>query len=72
MDVVHGSQLWVSDGTTNGTQRVTDINPGRFAGIDPRYLKVFNGHLFFGASDGAGGSGTVGERWDHRRHRPAQ
>ena len=38
-DVVHGSQLWVSDGTADGTQRVTDINPGRFAGIYPRNLQ---------------------------------
>jgi ELWxxDGT repeat protein len=55
-DVVHGSQLWVSDRTTDGTQRVTDINPGLYAGINPRYLKVFDGHLFFGAGDGVGGS----------------
>ena len=51
------SQLWVSDGTTDGTQRVTDINPGFYGGIDPKYLKVFDGHLFFGANDGTGGTG---------------
>jgi ELWxxDGT repeat protein len=50
-----GSQLWVTDGTTDGTQRVTDVNPG--SGIYPNDLKVFNGHLFFAANDGAGGSG---------------
>jgi ELWxxDGT repeat protein len=54
----HGSQLWVSDGTAAGTQRVTDNNPvpGSYASINPQSLTVFNGHLFFGAGDGAGGS----------------
>ena len=56
-DSVHGSQLWVTDGTTDGTQRVTDINPGFYGGIGPKYLKVFDGHLFFGANDGTGGTG---------------
>jgi ELWxxDGT repeat protein len=55
-DRVNGSQLWVSDGTAAGTQRVTDINPGFYAGINPQSLTVFHGHLFFGAGDGAGGS----------------
>src|SRR5262249_46498569 len=55
-DRVDGSQLWVSDGTADGTQRVSDINPGKFAGINLQSLTVFHGHLLFGAGDGAGGS----------------
>jgi ELWxxDGT repeat protein len=76
-DRVHGTQLWVSDGTTAGTQRVTDINPGLYAGINPRYLKVFDGHLFFGAGDGAGGSalwesdGTTGGTFPLQEINPA-
>jgi ELWxxDGT repeat protein len=50
-----GTQLWVTDGTPDGTQRVTDVNPG--VGFYPNDLKVFNGHLFFAANDAAGGSG---------------
>ena len=35
-DVVHGSELWVTDGTTAGTRLVRDLTPGQTDGIDPR------------------------------------
>jgi ELWxxDGT repeat protein len=55
-DGLVGSQLWVSDGTTNGTIPVTDFNPGQYAGISPAHLTAFGGYLFFSANDGVNGT----------------
>lgn len=49
-----GSELWVSDGTTAGTARVADINPG-VASSAPRFITSFNDHAFFLANDGTHG-----------------
>ncbi|MHC4814454.1 MAG: ELWxxDGT repeat protein [Planctomycetota bacterium] len=46
-------ELWVTDGTTNGTVMVKDIRPGT-TGSYPRYLTVFGGYIFFSANDGSG------------------
>jgi ELWxxDGT repeat protein len=44
-------ELWVSDGTFDGTRRVKDINPG-VGSSDPNLLKPFQGRLVFSASSG--------------------
>ena len=52
-----GYELWVTDGTSAGTQIVKDIWPGpgsSYAGY-PYALSVFNGKLYFGAADTANG-----------------
>ena len=49
-----GEELWASDGTEAGTQRVKDIRPGSL-GSQPRWLTVVEGRLFFSADDGTHG-----------------
>ena len=46
-----GTELWVSDGTTEGTQLVADINPGS-GYSSPDYLIELNDKLYFSANDG--------------------
>jgi ELWxxDGT repeat protein len=50
-DVLHGYQLWKSDGTAGGTVRVTDVNApaGGFSNLQD--LTSFNGELYFFAND---------------------
>lgn len=45
-DADHGSELWRTDGTTAGTQLVTDLIPG-LADSNPQELIDVNGVLFF-------------------------
>jgi ELWxxDGT repeat protein len=53
-DGTHGTQLWKSDGTADGTVPVTDLNPSPFPrGIFPGELTNANGELFFEAYVGA-------------------
>ncbi len=49
-----GEELWVSDGTEEGTKRLVDIRPG-MEGSSPTGLTVMNGRLFFSADDGVNG-----------------
>jgi len=49
-----GRELWFSDGTAPGTQRILDIRPGP-AGSDPLSLVPIGNKLFFTADDGAVG-----------------
>jgi ELWxxDGT repeat protein len=55
---VHGRELWVSDGTPDGTVLVKDILPmdKDDNGSGPRDLTEANGMLFFSADDGIHGS----------------
>jgi len=59
-DSTTGSELWVSDGTAEGTQLVADINPGKsgylfYDGSDPGSFTEFNNRLYFAARDGENG-----------------
>lgn len=58
-DGVHGTELWVSDGTDLGTDLVRDIAPGT-ASSQPAWIAAFGGRVFFAASDGASGT----ELWE--------
>src|SRR5205085_6761437 len=51
-DGANGYELWVSDGTSSGTQMVKDINPTNDG--NPYYFKVYNNELYFIATDGTG------------------
>jgi ELWxxDGT repeat protein len=54
---VHGTELWVSDGTEAGTYLVKDINPGTGSALAyPNNLLLLNGKLFFIADDGVNGN----------------
>lgn len=46
------AELWTSDGTSDGTALVKDINP--FGGSSPGWLTPLNGGLYFSADDGTG------------------
>jgi len=49
-DGINGRELWVTDGTTAGTQLFKDISPG-IIGSTPTGMTVFNGNLIFAAED---------------------
>ncbi|MFC1746118.1 ELWxxDGT repeat protein [Candidatus Riflebacteria bacterium] len=51
---VSGTELWKSDGTSDGTVMVMDINSGS-GSSSPQYLYNHNGTLFFSANDGING-----------------
>jgi ELWxxDGT repeat protein len=48
VDNAHGRELWVSDGTTDGTRRVADLVPGA-ADSEPEGFVALNGQLIFTA-----------------------
>ena len=56
-DGTHGRELWMSDGTEQGTVMVRNIKPdsARDPGSRPASLTAFRGRLFFAAEDGANG-----------------
>lgn len=53
-DPDHGFEVWRSDGTSQGTYRVTDIAPGPADAL-PGGLTAFKGRIFFQADDGVRG-----------------
>lgn len=52
-DGTNGWELWVSDGTTAGTQLLKDIAPADDG--DPEGFTEYNGKLYFRANDGSSG-----------------
>jgi ELWxxDGT repeat protein len=59
-DGEHGQELFVSDGTAEGTQLVADLNPGENSAFSPdslfaTNLTVVGDELFFGADNGETG-----------------
>ena len=53
-DGTTGREIWVTDGTTGGTARLKDINPGA-AGSSPSAWTTVGGHAVFTANDGSNG-----------------
>jgi len=54
LDGIHDYELWISDGTEEGTHLLIDINPNSYS--DPDFLTVFDNRLFFSADDGVHGN----------------
>jgi ELWxxDGT repeat protein len=55
-DGTRGVELWKSDGTSNGTLLVKDINTTTGSGSDPLELTVMGNRLYFSATNGTSGS----------------
>ncbi|RKH74239.1 ELWxxDGT repeat protein [Corallococcus aberystwythensis] len=53
-DLLHGGELWKSDGTHMGTRMVKDVRPGPRSSL-PSGLTVMDGQLYFAADDGVHG-----------------
>ncbi|MBK8365096.1 MAG: T9SS type A sorting domain-containing protein [Bacteroidetes bacterium] len=53
-NLTNGNELWVTDGTTGGTQEVIDLNPGTVSS-NPSFLTEYHGKLYFTATDGTHG-----------------
>ncbi len=54
-DTVHGTELWSTDGTVQGTNMVKDINPGT-SGSFPSDLTSVDGKLAFAATEDSTGT----------------
>lgn len=50
---ISGQELWRSDGTSEGTWMVKDLNPAPYSGSYPNWLTNVNGTLYFSATDSA-------------------
>jgi len=50
------SELWVTDGTADGTHLLKEINPSTTAGGDIGEMTMFNNEAYFTANDGTHGS----------------
>lgn len=50
-DGIHGSEIWVTDGTNAGTQLLKDINPTNSTSIYSDFSAPLNGKLYFLATD---------------------
>ena len=53
-DILHGNELWVTDGSEEGTMMVSDINPGA-SGSSLNFLLEFENKVYFTADDGTHG-----------------
>ena len=54
-DTIHGQELWVTDGTSSGTQLLQDIYPGQTGSSIGNFI-LFNNKLYFTADDSTHGS----------------
>jgi ELWxxDGT repeat protein len=54
-DAIHGKEVWVTDGTSTGTELAADVRPGP-RGSSPAELTVSGDAIFFSADDGRVGS----------------
>jgi len=54
-DPAHGIELWRSDGTPGGTERLTDVCAGRCS-AQPASITIHAGRIFFAADDGFSGT----------------
>ncbi len=54
IDTTHGTELWISDGTSVGTYIFKDINSGN-EGSYPEYFIKMGGYIYFVANDGTHG-----------------
>ena len=62
-DGTHGNELWISDGSSEGTIMLSDINPGDGDGLEEDALKnvaILNGKAYFPANES---SITAEELW---------
>lgn len=53
-DGIHGRELWVTDGTVEGTELFLDIKPGT-GSSNPLYFTEYNGQFYFTADDNTHG-----------------
>src|SRR5690606_29054308 len=55
-DGVAGGELWISDGSEEGTVRVADLAPGAgTTSSSPNWFVAHDGQLYFTVNDGASG-----------------
>jgi ELWxxDGT repeat protein len=59
----HGEELWISDGTVEGTRLVKDLVPG-LAGSSPRLMTRVGNTVYFVAGGWQGGFGVIGQPTD--------
>jgi len=55
-DAEHGTELWVSDGTTEGTKMIKDINAGATSSYPKWLTAVGNKYVYFQADNGENGA----------------
>lgn len=65
-DGIHGREAWVSDGTSRGTQRLTDIRPGLGSSNAGGFTETANGIVFTASTDAHGS-----ELWVLRNNTPS-
>lgn len=53
-DSINGNELWISDGSSNGTYMVKDLSPGQVGNnvnnSDPAYFTIYNDLVYFSAT----------------------
>lgn len=55
-DGVNGQELWISDGTTDGTQMIVDIYPGPMGSFPWQFCRAGFSGVYFTADDGIHGT----------------
>lgn len=64
--MVHGTELWKSDGTTAGTVSVKEIYGGVNNSSNPQLLTNCGNYLLFTATDGINGYEMTEQRLEQR------